>query len=209
MPKAKLHIKVCGMRDPQNIQEVSSLGIDYMGFIFYPLSKRYVEQIDFIDNTSPIKRTGVFVNSTVKQINETIAKFKLEAVQLHGDEDADFCQALRSSTVKLIKAFGIDDQFNWNDVVPYLDVVDLFLFDTKSNDYGGTGKTFNWAKLKDYPYDIPYFLSGGLALDNIEEVKHFTDERLYGVDLNSKFEIVPGLKDIEKLKHALTILRNE
>lgn len=209
MANRNLKIKVCGMRLPQNIDDVAALTIDYMGFIFYPQSKRFVDHIPFAPSTSGLKRTGVFVNDRVAHIKAKIAECSLQAIQLHGDEDVAFCQQLAQPGIQLIKAFGIDDDFEWESVEPFLNDVDLFLFDTKSATYGGTGHRFNWQKLTDYPHNKPYFLSGGLSLANIEEAKNFDDDRLFGVDLNSKFEIEPGLKNISTLTQALKLLRDE
>jgi len=197
------------MRYPQNIADVASLNIDYMGFIFYRQSKRFVDHIAFVPSATKLKRTGVFVNAPIAYIKTKIVDFALDTIQLHGDEDVHFCQQFTESGIQLIKAFGIDDQFEWKSVEPFLNDVDLFLFDTKSAEHGGTGRSFNWQKLKDYPYDKPYFLSGGLSLANIQEAKDFEDDRLFGLDLNSKFEIEPGLKNISTLTQALKLLRDE
>ncbi|VTP90030.1 phosphoribosylanthranilate isomerase [Sphingobacterium daejeonense] len=134
----------------------------------------------------------------------------LDAIQLHGSESPEMVVQLKEKTgLEIIKAFGIGENFDWSELKPYLENVDYFLFDSKSSAFGGTGQTFDWEKLRVYPFDKPYFLSGGLSLDNLNEAIGFTDHRLIGLDLNSKFEIEPGLKDIEKLKLALKIIRNE
>ncbi|TJZ61212.1 phosphoribosylanthranilate isomerase [Sphingobacterium olei] len=209
MANRNLKIKVCGMRDPQNIIDVASLNIDYMGFIFYPQSKRFVDHITSEPSTTKLRRTGVFVNDHIAHIKTKTAEFSLQAIQLHGNEDVDFCRQVAQPDIQLIKAFGIDDDFDWKSTEPFLHDVDFFLFDTKSTDYGGTGQSFNWQKLTDYPYDKPYFLSGGLSLENIQEAGNFEDDRLFGLDLNSKFEIEPGLKNISTLTQALKLLRDE
>lgn len=208
MPK-ELLIKVCGMREPDNILQLLELPIQYMGHIFYQKSARYVGDLANLDISKNIKKTGVFVNSSIAEILESVNRLSLKAVQLHGDETAEMASALKSEGLEVIKAFGIDEEFDWNQLESFVDHVDFFLFDSKSPAYGGTGKAFNWQKLKEYPFEKPYFLSGGLSLENFEEAINFEDKRLVGLDLNSKFEIEPGLKDIEKLKLALKIIRNE
>jgi len=208
MPK-ELLIKVCGMKEPDNILQLLELPIQYMGHIFYQKSARYVGDLANLDISKNIKKTGVFVNSSIAEILESVNRLSLKAVQLHGDETAEMASTLKSEGLEVIKAFGIDEEFDWNQLESFVDHVDFFLFDSKSPAYGGTGKAFNWQKLKEYPFEKPYFLSGGLSLENLEEAINFEDKRLVGLDLNSKFEIEPGLKDIEKLKLALKIIRNE
>lgn len=208
MPK-ELLIKVCGMREQDNILQLLELPIHYMGHIFYKKSARYVGNLENLDTSKNIKKTGVFVNSSIGEILESVNRLSLKAVQLHGDETAETASALKSEGLEVIKAFGIDEEFDWSQLGPFVEHVDFFLFDSKSPAYGGTGKAFNWQKLKEYPFEKPYFLSGGLSLENLEEALNFEDKRLVGLDLNSKFEIEPGLKDIEKLKLALKTIRNE
>lgn len=208
MPK-ELLIKVCGMREQDNILQLLELPIHYMGHIFYKKSARYVGDLENFDTSKDIKKTGVFVNSSIAEILESVNRLSLKAVQLHGDETAETASALKSEGLEVIKAFGIDEEFDWSQLEPFVEHVDFFLFDSKSPAYGGTGKAFNWQKLKEYPFEKPYFLSGGLSLENLEEAINFEDKRLVGLDLNSKFEIEPGLKDIEKLKLALKTIRNE
>jgi phosphoribosylanthranilate isomerase len=199
----QLKLKVCGMRDAENIRQLADLNPDYIGFIFYPKSKRYV---DFIDEVvldalpESIKKTGVFVNEDFDVVVEKVKRFKLDAVQLHGNESPAYCAKLRDSKLQVIKAFGIDSEFDFIELNDYKDVVDYFLFDTKTDQHGGSGKTFDWNILSGYNLQIPYFLSGGLSLEHLAEIKKIDDSRLYALDLNSKFELEPGLKDIGKLK---------
>lgn len=203
MLSPNLKIKVCGMREEANIQELCTLPIDYIGFIFFEKSSRYVSELPKVDIPSSIQRVGVFVNASLPYIQQQALLFTLDVLQLHGDESPEFCQELKDLGFTIFKAFGIDDDFNWESLASYKNVVDYFLFDTKSKQYGGTGQTFNWDLLKQYPYEKPYFLSGGLSEANLPEAFQFDDQRLYGLDLNSKFEIKPGLKNIQKLKKAL------
>lgn len=204
-----LIIKVCGMMDKENIMELAKLPIQYVGHIFYPRSPRYAEQLENWKPIFPMKKTGVFVNDNLEDILARVAQFQLSAVQLHGEESAELCAQLQNQGLEVIKAFGIHQGFDWNTLASYSQHVDYFLFDSKSSNYGGTGQTFGWGNLKAYPLQIPYFLSGGLSLENLKEALGFQDDRMIGLDLNSRFEISPGIKDIEKIKVALKVINNE
>ncbi len=196
-------LKVCGMKVPSNIEMVADLQPDYIGFIFYKGSKRYVADLSaqFVkDLPSNIKRTGVFVNEELRTVVERVLEYGLHAVQLHGNEPASYARELKALLdIEVIKAFGIDDQFDFDQLDAYSDSVDYFLFDTKTPDHGGSGRAFNWELLKNYSLDKPYFLSGGIDLESIDEINRIKDERFYAIDINSKFELEPGLKDIDKL----------
>jgi len=196
-------LKVCGMKVPSNIEMVADLQPDYIGFIFYKGSKRYVADLSaqFVkDLPSNIKRTGVFVNEELRTVVERVLEYGLHAVQLHGNEPASYARELKALLdIEVIKAFGIDDQFDFDQLDAYSDYVDYFLFDTKTPDHGGSGRVFNWELLKNYSLDKPYFLSGGIDLESIDEINRIKDERFYAIDINSKFELEPGLKDIDKL----------
>lgn len=205
--KKKLKIKVCGMREKSNIQALSALPIDYIGFIFYAKSSRFVEENIAIDIPSSIQKVGVFVNATFEEIKKKVEDHNLQVVQLHGDESPELCKLIKNLGLTTFKAFGIDDDFEWDSISAYEDVVDYFLFDTKSKAYGGTGQTFNWDKLRDNPYQKPYLLSGGISIDNIREAATFEDDRLIGLDLNSKFESSPALKNIDLLTQALSSIQ--
>ena len=198
-----MKLKICGMKYPDNILEVGSLLPDYMGFIFWDKSARY------FDETLPtlpqsIKKTGVFVNENVKEILEKVTKYDLQAVQLHGHESVAFCQELKNTltnTIEIIKVFSVDSEFDFNQLEPFETVCDYFLFDTKGKLPGGNGTTFDWKVLEQYPSQKPFFLSGGIGLDEINLVKQIlkTDLPIYAIDVNSKFEIEAGLKNKEKL----------
>lgn len=179
---------------------------DYMGFICYQQSPRYMAAIPHIDVPENITKTGVFVNESAEKINELIDKYNFDAIQLHGSESPEFSESFMDKVV-VIKAFGIDQDFDFGTLEPYEVSVDYFLFDTKTEKHGGSGQTFDWSLLDQYKMDIPFFLSGGLSLENLEEVKKIDHPQFYGVDLNSKFETEPGLKDINKLKEAFELLR--
>jgi phosphoribosylanthranilate isomerase len=200
-----LKVKVCGMRDQENILQIKELNPDYLGFIFYPKSPRYVDLFDknLISLLHPIKKTAVFVNAPLDEVKMNLNEYQFEAVQLHGKESPDYCKEVKREGVEVIKAFGIHENFEWKLLESYLDVVDYFLFDTYTNAHGGSGKTFNWEFLKDYPFEKKYFLSGGIGPENFERALAIQDERLYGLDLNSRFEDSPGLKNIELLKTVL------
>ena len=198
-----MKLKICGMKYPDNILEVGSLLPDYMGFIFWDKSARY------FDGTIPalpqsIKKTGVFVNASKEEIVAQVLKHDLQAVQLHGHESIAFCQELKNTltnTIEIIKVFSVDEAFDFYQLEPFETVCDYFLFDTKGKLPGGNGTTFDWKVLEQYPSQKPFFLSGGIGLDEIDLVKQIlkTDLPIYAIDVNSKFEIEAGLKDKEKL----------
>ena len=204
-----MKIKICGLKHPDNIKSIMALAPDYVGFICYAPSPRYAsdlqtETLDLLPES--IYKTAVFVNEQPETISKLIDTYNFDAVQLHGNEDPEFCSVLKDK-VTVIKAFGLDENFDFESLNEFADSVDYFLFDTKTDKHGGSGITFDWTLLDNYKLDIPFFLSGGLSLDNLETVRSINHPQFYGVDLNSKFEIEPGLKDITKLKKAFDILR--
>lgn len=202
-----MKIKVCGMKYSHNILEVATLVPDFIGLIFYPNSKRYVgENFVMPEISSEINKIGVFVNDTVENIFDKVKKYRLDYVQLHGEESTAFCQQVRER-VKVIKAFSIDDQFDFYSLKKYEDVCEYFLFDTKTNDYGGSGKPFNRHLLSCYA-SKPYFLSGGVDLEEILHPK-FNSLNVFAIDVNSRFEMEPGLKDINKLKKLFNALHGK
>ncbi len=206
-----MKIKICGLRDPENIKQVVDLRPNYIGFIFYDKTPRFVKElpVDLLKAIpATITKTAVFVNETAENIEALIAKYNFDAIQLHGNESPAFC-ALFKDKVKVIKAFGLNVDFDFTELSAYADHVDLFLFDTKTNIHGGSGETFDWSVLNKYDLDKPFFLSGGLSLDNLDEVKGITHPQFYGVDLNSRFEIEPGLKNIDKLETAFSLLKQD
>lgn len=204
-----MKIKICGLKYPDNIQAIEALGPQYMGFIFYGRSPRFMGDLDAgaLAAISPdIIKTGVFVNESAEQIEALIDKYGFSAVQLHGSESPEFAARFKGK-VQVLKAFGVNEDFDFDQLNDYLGKVDYFLFDTKTDAHGGSGKTFNWDILNKYNLDVPFFLSGGLSLDNLDQISKITHPQFYGVDLNSKFEIEPGLKDIEKLKQAFSLIK--
>ena len=192
------------MRDPANIADVIVLQPDYLGFIFYKGSKRYVASLDeTVTDAIPatIRKTGVFVNAPFEEIAAAVNRYHLSAIQLHGNETAAFIKALRMvfPQVEMIKAFGIHDSFDFTLISDYESVVDYFLFDTQTAAHGGSGQQFDWTLLKGYTLNKPYFLSGGIGLDSLEALQQINDPSLYAIDINSKFELAPALKDVAKL----------
>jgi phosphoribosylanthranilate isomerase len=195
-----MKLKVCGMREPDNIAALSALQPDYMGFIFWAPSNRYVSETTPVLDKS-IKKTGVFVDASVDYIQSSIPAHQLQAVQLHGEETPGYCQLVQNFGVEVIKAFSVKDAFDFSMLEAYENSCDFFLFDTKGALPGGNGYTFDWSLLKEYPSQKPFFLSGGIGLENTQEIKELlnTDLPLHAIDVNSKFEVAPGLKKIEEL----------
>jgi len=187
-----MQIKICGMKFPKNILEVGALQPDYMGFIFYPKSKRFVGE-DFSPESleklpKSIKKVAVFVNETSEEIIAIQKQFSFDFVQLHGNESVAECEILKENNINVIKVFSVDNYFNFNEVEPYELVCDYFLFDTKTVKYGGSGKTFDWELLENYTLSKPFFLSGGLSIHNIVKIKYKDYPILIGLDFNSKLE---------------------
>lgn len=199
-----MEIKVCGMREPENIRSlISEIGPDWMGLIFYPKSPRYVpdEKAGQLKEIS-IKKVGVFVNESEVEILRKIDQFGLSAVQLHGKESVDFVQNLSEKTnTELWKVISVETEIDWKSLEGYLPFVSKFLFDTATAVHGGSGKRFEWDILKTYPFHKGFLLSGGLDEQSAEEVLALRQQvpQLQGVDLNSKFEDAPGVKNIDKL----------
>lgn len=193
------------MRETENIKVVLALKPDFMGFIFYANSPRYAP--DFLSADllksfpKSIKKVGVFVNAEENYILEKIKEFDLDMVQLHGNESAEFCKNLKVSGVSIMKAFSIDANFDFKTTSAYANFCDLFLFDTKAEKgYGGHGKKFDWKLLDKYTLDTPFLLAGGIDLYNLKFLNEIKNPAFSGIDVNSKFEEAPGLKDIQKLK---------
>lgn len=203
-----MKLKICGMKYPDNIIEVGSLLPDYMGFIFWEKSARYFNGI-LPDLPKSIKKVGVFVNQSQEEISSKIFKYDLQAIQLHGHESVEFCQGLRNKIgpkIELIKVFSADDNFDFGVLKPYESVCDYFLFDTKGKLPGGNGTTFDWRILNKYNSTKPFFLSGGIGIEELEAIKEISKTNLpiYAIDVNSKFEIEPGLKNVDALRCVST-----
>ena len=205
-----MNIKVCGMRDKQNIAELCRLPISYIGFIFYAKSPRFVgEDFDtLITQSIPphIKKVGVFVNATTEYIESKVEKYSLDCVQLHGNESPEFCKTFFNNGITTIKAFGVDTSFDFSTVTNYQTACNYVLFDTKAPSHGGTGQKFDWNILKNYNGSLPFFLSGGIYLDDTESIQSMVDVPIHCVDINSKFEKNPAMKDIETIKQFISRL---
>ena len=219
-------IKVCGMREPENIRAVAQLDIDWMGFIFYPKSPRCAidnSQLT-IDNWASrsvknncqlsivncqLKKVGVFVNASPLTIQETALRYRLDYLQLHGGETPDECYALRKRGYALIKALPVSRAEDLRAAAAYEGVVDYLLFDTRCEGYGGSGQAFDWSLLEGYQGETSFLLSGGLRPESAEALLRFHHPRLAGIDLNSGFETAPGVKDIARLKAFIQKIRNK
>jgi len=205
---ATIKLKICGMRDPINIMEVAAAHPDYMGFIFYPQSPRYVGE-DFeipAAMSSSIKRVGVFVNEDTSRIMAMVEKHRLGYIQLHGEEPATQCAELRRQGINVIKVFSIGGAMDFESTKIYEGVSDYFLFDTKGKYYGGNAKTFNWKILDKYDQSVPFFLSGGLMPSNLSGVGALTGMNLHAVDVNSGVESSPAYKNIDKVKEVIKVI---
>ena len=198
------------MREAENIREVEALGIDMMGFIFWPKSSRYVsERPDYLPKH--VKRVGVFVNEAPEQVKRQAADYRLDYIQLHGQESPEQISHLSplTSHLSIIKAFNIATAEDLLQTQPYEGLVNLFLFDTKGKSVGGNGEKFDWDVLDAYHGSTPFLLSGGIGPDDAERVNAFHHPKCIGIDLNSRFELSPGLKDINKLKEFLKKIQKE
>ena len=206
-----MKIKICGLKFESNILGLSKLEPDYMGFIFWEKSKRLV--IGSTPNLSQtkIKKTGVFVNADFEKIKNKVRVHKLKAIQLHGLESPEFCEKVKNLGVEIIKAFSIDDNFNFNILEKYELCSDYFLFDTKGKSPGGNGISFDWEILRNYKYKKKFFLSGGIGIESLNAIKKIKNLSLplFCVDINSRFELNPGEKNIELIKYFKNSLENE
>ena len=229
-------IKVCGMRDADNIREVSELDIDMMGFIFWKDSPRFVRMIsshagiipDYseerlnknsgkaVDDQHRIKRVGVFVDDMPQTIVTRIYNYELDYVQLHGEESCIMIDNLRRTLepdirtgVKIIKTISVSSAEDIEKTKEYEGCVDLFLFDTKCPTMGGSGDKFDWSVLSAYKGNVPFLLSGGIGMNDVDKIKSFQHPQFAGVDVNSCFETEPGVKDVEKLRLFIEKLRHE
>lgn len=206
-------IKICGMREIENIKAIISLDIDYIGFIFYPKSKRFIgldyplEAIEKIPNN--IQKVGVFVNEEKEIVFNIVKKYKLDYIQLHGNESLEDCKFYKDNNIKVIKAISINCKSDFKQLPIYEDYCDIFLLDTKTPDYGGSGNSFDWTLLQYYNSTTPFLLSGGLGIENINEaIQLITDSRLIGFDLNSQLEDKPAFKNKEKTKKIIKIIKS-
>lgn len=197
-------IKVCGMREAENIREVEALGIDWLGMIFWPKSSRFVSQRpEYLPNQ--VKRVGVFVDEEAGRVMETADEYGLDLIQLHGHESPEYISMLKGH--RIIKAFNIAIPSDFRDTAPYEGLADYFLFDTKGKQVGGNGEKFDWSVLSSYQGRTPFLLSGGIGPEDVEQVRAINHPKCIGIDLNSRFEIEPGLKDVAQLRTFIEAVR--
>ena len=194
-----MKIKVCGMKFFENVSNLVDIGIDYVGFIKWQKSSRFSSNTPKISDS--IKKVGVFVDSPIGEVKSSIKKNNFDLVQLHGNESIDYCHSLKGSSL-IIKAFNIDEKFCFSKLEGYEDVCDYFLFDSKGVLPGGNGKKFDWSLLKNYKLEKPFFISGGIGINDIFQVKELIQSNLpvHAIDINSKFENSPGVKNTELIK---------
>lgn len=187
------------MKHPENIEQLLTIRPDFMGLIFYPKSPRNVDlnlDPEFIQSLKDVKKVGVFVNESLDTIGQKIQLYGLDMIQLHGQESPETCRHLQAEQVEVVKVFSVGNGFDFGCLRPYESVVDYFLFDTKGKHPGGNGLLFNWEILQEYPSEHPFFLSGGIGPESLDRLKTLNFPKLYAIDVNSRFELDPGLKDI-------------
>lgn len=206
-----MKVKVCGMRDADNIRELATLSPDFIGFIFYDKSPRFVGDDLDADLVKSLPRTirkvGVFVNASPDFILRNVRKYDLQYVQLHGTETPDFCRNLRMKGISIIKAFAVDNTFNFSMLNNYKPFCDFFLFDAKGDNFGGNGVTFDWDTLNRYDNEKPFFISGGIGVETIGDLDSLRHLKLYGIDLNSKVEVKPGVKNLDIIQEIIQKVR--
>lgn len=199
-----MKLKVCGLNNPENIKEVCSLNPDYIGFIFYDKSERFVKNNisyqDISSISSNIKKVGVFVNENIDVVMLLARQYNLDYVQLHGNESSSYCGRLFLKQFSVIKSFAVDSNFDFRSLDEYSPFCSFFLFDTKGDKYGGNGMKFNWKLLESYYLRVPLFLSGGITPSDAELIKKIDSNMIYAIDINSKFEISPGIKDVDSIQ---------
>jgi phosphoribosylanthranilate isomerase len=208
-----IKVKVCGMYDPFNVKELAEAKPDFIGFIFYPGSPRFIGEEPgmalFSNVPQGIKRVGVFFNEGNSKILDLSVINGLDIVQLHGNESPVSCSRLKSSGLTLIKTFNIDNDFSFELLKEYIPACDFFLFDTKSKIPGGSGRKFNWRKLDEYSLEKPFFLSGGIGPEDTHVIKTIRNRGFFAVDINSCFEISPGIKDVGLVKTFINEIKND
>jgi phosphoribosylanthranilate isomerase len=205
-----MRVKVCGITQEEQLNKLHSIGATFGGLIFYPKSPRYVLRhmtTNQIKKENNINKVGVFVNAAIEEVLQMVDECRLHMVQLHGDESPRYCEKI-ADYISVVKAFRISDTDNvgWR-IQEYMSVCDMFLFDTEGAGYGGTGKKFNWEKLKNVTVGKPYFLSGGIEPGDVDNLKTFAQQpeakALFAIDINSKFEVAPGIKDLDKVQQFI------
>lgn len=205
-----IKLKICGMKYPENIVEISALHPDYLGFIFWEKSIRNMD-VDSIPKIQPsIKKVGVFVDASIDEIRAKVNLFQLDIIQLHGNETIAFCKELKKLNIEIIKVFSINNFFDFSILKDFIPQIDYFLFDTKGKLPGGNGITFNWKILENYPYEKPFFLSGGIGKTEVDAIKDFFQtevaKKCIAIDVNSRFETKPAYKSEIKLRKFKKLL---
>lgn len=196
-------IKVCGMASPKQVAALED-NIDFVGFIFFEKSKRFVHRTPRVDSAHKV---GVFVDAALEEIRAKVSEHALDFVQLHGQESPEFCAQIKPET-KIIKAFGVDHQFSFASTEKFENCVDFFLFDTKTPQHGGSGTSFDWSILANYHGSTPFLLSGGIRLSSIDSIKQFRHPQFAGIDLNSGFEFSPADKNVVELNQFIQLLKH-
>ncbi len=197
------------MKYAGNRSDTEKLPVDYLGFIFYPESKRFVGRTISPELFNSEKaKVAVFVNEKIDEIIRITREYDFKYVQLHGNETPEICEALKTKGLKIIKAFSLNDNFDFSKLTNYESCTDFFLFDTKTEIPGGSGKKFNWKILEKYTMNTPFFLSGGIGPGDAGAIKEINHPKLYGIDLNSRLEDEPGLKNIKKLEEFINEIKN-
>ena len=195
------------MRDSENMKAIANLDVDFMGMIFYPKSKRYVTEVPSF-RPSRQKLIAVFVNADIDEIIKTVETFHCDGIQLHGDETPEFVRSLKTKcNCMVIKAFQFAKAEDLQKTSQYENLCDYFLFDTATPSYGGSGESFDWSILAEYQGKTPFLLSGGIGADSVERIKQFSHPQCVGIDINSKFELSPAMKDVEKIQRFVKDLK--
>lgn len=206
----EIKLKICGMKYSENIEEIALLQPDYLGFIFWSNSSRNMDYDSIPILPSGVKKVGVFVNASIDEILLKVNQFQLDIIQLHGDESISFCKELNHYNFEIIKVFSIGNLFDFSNLKNYIPYVNYFLFDTKGKKPGGNGITFNWKILENYPYEKPFFLSGGIGKTEVDAIKTFLSteigKKCLAIDVNSRFETKPGYKSEIKLRKFKKLL---
>jgi phosphoribosylanthranilate isomerase len=202
--RKELDIKVCGITQSEQAKALSEMGVDYIGNIYYPSSPRNAKTLVFVPGET--SKVGVFVNATKEEIQDKIISDELHVIQLHGDESADFIDTVKGLGVRIWKVFKVDEDFDFGQMNQF-ENADAFLLDTKTKHHGGSGKKFDWNLLHKIETKKPFWLSGGIDLEDAKAIVSLDIENLVGVDINSRFETSPGIKDLEKVKKFIEVLR--
>jgi phosphoribosylanthranilate isomerase len=206
-----ISVKVCGLNNPLNVKAISESGADFIGFVFFRYSKRYVGETPdktlFSNVSEGIKRTGVFVDEQPSKVLELAEYAGLDVIQLHGNESVNYCKSLKAYGLMIIKTFGVGKDFDPRITDHYSEVCDYFLFDTKYEKHGGSGNKFDWGILGNYRFKKPFFLSGGIGPEDTNIKESVLNSQLFAIDINSRFEISTGIKDCESVKNFINEIK--